>query len=144
VNRFWDKVDRVDPDECWTWQAATRKGYGVFFFCGRLVPAHRFAYELLVGSVPDGLELDHLCRNRGCVNPAHLEPVTRSVNVLRGESGARLRQAWIDRKSHCDHGHPLSGANLRVQKTGKRAGRRMCRACQREAQRRYAAKKAAG
>ena len=92
AERFWSKVDRRGLDECWEWLGAKLvKGYGHFFLGGtrqegnrRWVLAHRFAYEELVGPIPDGLDLDHLCRNVGCCNPAHLEPVSRSVNLLRG------------------------------------------------------------
>lgn len=83
--RFWEKVDRRGPDECWPWLAATSQGYGIFHVrVGEpLARAHRFSYGLLVGAIPDGLVLDHLCRNRACVNPEHLEPVTYRVNNLR-------------------------------------------------------------
>jgi hypothetical protein len=91
--RFWRHVVR-DPDtECWEWTAARKNGgYGSFAIGKGNVYAHRFAYEMLVGPIPEGLELDHLCRNRGCVNPDHLEPVTRQVNVLRGLVPEQTRQ----------------------------------------------------
>ena len=81
--RFWRYVEQ--RGECWIWTASIRpNGYGEFRCNGRLTRAHRFAFEQMVGPVPEGLQLDHLCRNRACVNPEHLEPVTGSVNVQRG------------------------------------------------------------
>ena len=88
--RFWRYVEQ--RRECWVWTASIRpNGYGEFRCNGRLTRAHRFAYEQMVGPVPEGLQLDHLCRNRACVNPEHLEPVTGSVNVQRGHE-ARSRE----------------------------------------------------
>lgn len=90
--RFWPKVDkdgpvpehRPDLGPCWVWVAGGwKRGYGCFYHDNRMTRAHCFAYELLVGPVPDGLELDHLCRNKGCVNPTHLEPVTHDENIKR-------------------------------------------------------------
>lgn len=85
--RFWAKVDVGD---CWEWTATRHpQGHGMFTPPqSNPVYAHRFAYELLVGPIPPGLTLDHLCRNRGCVNPDHLQPVTQRVNVLRGDAPA--------------------------------------------------------
>jgi hypothetical protein len=99
VERFWEKVDRRSDDECWPWMAALGgDGYGLLGRGGgKSVLAHRFSYEFLVGAVPEGLQLDHLCHtadsscaggrsctHRRCVNPAHLEPVTSAVNKARG------------------------------------------------------------
>lgn len=90
--KFWAKVDRRADDECWLWLGTkTAYGYGVVYFTrpgiGGVVEstttAHRVAYELLVGSIPEGLVLDHLCRNTGCQNPAHLDPCTRAENTRR-------------------------------------------------------------
>ena len=118
--RFWLKVE--DAGLCWHWTGHIGDGgYGTFRGPGRrTVKAHRFAYESLVGPIPDGLFLDHLCRVRHCVNPEHLEPVTGRVNTLRGE-GITAAQA---RRTHCHRGHPLSGDNLWIVR-----GRRCCREC---------------
>lgn len=135
IERFWEKVDRNGPipecapdlGPCWIWTAGRRgpDGYGGFTPTRkRTVFAHRYAYELLVGPIPDGLELDHLCRVRPCVNPSHLEPVTHRENVMRGRAVTAINA----RKTHCPQGHPYSGANLRFN-TG---GDRVCRACHRK------------
>jgi len=101
--RFWAKVDK-QPEGCWVWQAGKDwDGYGIFHACGRSWRAHRWAYESLVAPIPDGLVIDHLCRNRACVNPDHLEPVTDRVNILRGEGVAAVNAD----KAACDKGHPL-------------------------------------
>lgn len=119
---FWMKVKENRGNGCWEWQNALAHGYGCFApkqFV--MLRAHRVAYELLVGSIPEGLVLDHLCRNPCCVNPAHLEPVTQGENCRRGEgfAGRNIR------KTECKAGHPLSGTNLYVDPKG----RRQCRAC---------------
>ena len=119
--RFWRKV--IKTDGCWTWTAATvPAGYGRVQWQGRVQQAHRVAYELLVGPIPEGLHLDHLCRVRNCVNPAHLEPVTPGENVLRGTGVSAVHAA----AEFCRYGHPLSGENLRTKANGWRA----CRACE--------------
>lgn len=114
---------RVDGGGCWTW---TRKdngmGYGRAVVGARHCRAHVLAYEAFVGPVPDGLELDHLCRNRTCVNPRHLEPVTHRENVLRGECFAAVNA----RKTHCPQGHPYAGDNLYIEGHSRR-----CRKCSR-------------
>lgn len=91
--RFWAKVDKTET--CWLWTAAIRRrsGYGVFSHQARTMLAHRFAYELLVGPIPDGLVIDHLCRVRHCVNPDHLEPVTQRENLRRGMRWPSSRSA---------------------------------------------------
>lgn len=122
-DRFWEKVGRRSDDECWEWSAYKLQGYGRFGVGGsranggRIVYAHRWAYEALVGPIPEGLTLDHLCRNRACVNPEHLEPVTPQENTRRG---AIL-------KTHCPQGHPYSGENLFYGTDGSRR----CRECNR-------------
>lgn len=130
VDRFWDKVD-VTPG-CWIWQGKPNaQGYGTHtIYHQERTPAHRFAYELLVGPIPEGLVIDHLCRNPICVNPAHLEPVTNWENVLRGINHV----AQNVRKTHCDHGHEFTPENTKVQEDGHRS----CRTCMRESNRRRA------
>ena len=123
VDRFWSKV--VRSDGCWQWTGTISvKGYGRFRLQGRMAAAHRLAYHLAIGPVPQGLQLDHLCRNRGCVRPDHLEAVTARVNLLRGQTKAAANA----RKTHCPAGHPYEGENLFV--IAKR-GIRKCRACHR-------------
>lgn len=114
----------VNEGGCWIWIKIVRAdGYGSFPFNGRCVLAHRWSYEHFVGPIPDGLTLDHLCRNRACVNPNHLEPVTLRINSLRGE--APPIQRW--REDRCIRGHDLAEAYVRTD-----TGHRMCRACRRE------------
>lgn len=133
-DRFWEKVIVVD-DDCWPWMAhasgknVARLNYGTFHSGMRTVPAHRFSYELKFGPIPDGLVIDHLCHNPICVNPDHLEPVTQSENVLRGENEGGPGQSL---KTHCKNGHPLSGENLITTKSGVRR----CRTCRRRSDRR--------
>lgn len=139
AERFWSKVDLTSPGGCWVWTAGkiggVRGGYGSFKLEGRSVRAHRFSYETLVGPIPDGLELDHLCRVRACVNPAHLEPVTSRENSLRGDTF----QARNAAKTECPQGHSYDEANTYVDSKGKRH----CRICNRDTQRRYQARQRA-
>jgi hypothetical protein len=129
--RFWAKVDK-HGDGCWLWTGATSAGYGHIFVAGRkgrgrLSLAHRVSYEMHVGPIPVGLDLDHLCRVRNCVNPAHLEPVTRQVNLARGIGFTMERRNSHREKTHCPRGHEYVGENLYV----RPSGHRVCRACRR-------------
>ena len=100
--RFWKKVRKSDG--CWEWLAAKNSdGYGQFKVDGRQMLAHRWAYEQLVGPIPPELVCDHLCRNPGCVNPAHIELVTNKENILRGNAPSAQRARQIT----CKNGHPL-------------------------------------
>lgn len=133
-DRFMSFVHRSDSG-CWEWTGSTSyKGYAKFRQDGERMPAHRWAYEHWVGPIPEGLHIDHLCRNRKCVNPEHLEPVTPRENVMRG-NGVPARNA---RKTHCVHGHPFSGDNLRISLRGDRR----CRECYRIRLEKLRAKKA--
>jgi len=128
---FWEKVDRRGDTECWEWRGASNRGYG-YLYTGwaeradgtrhdRFTQAHRFSYELMVGPIPPGLVIDHLCLNKGCVNPAHLEPVTIAENTTRGAVS----------RTHCRRGHPFA-----LHTMYDRTGYRRCRVCRNASKRR--------
>ncbi|GAA3267724.1 HNH endonuclease signature motif containing protein [Streptomyces lavendulae] len=125
--RFWGKVQIGSPTDCWLWKPlGSVHGYGQFSSKGKTHLAHRFSYLLAKGPIEPGLTIDHLCRVRNCVNPTHLEAVTRAENLRRAQSWEN-GAAFQREKTHCSHGHPYAGENLRICKDGKRA----CRACNR-------------
>jgi len=126
ADAFWSRVQPTGF--CWNWTGAKGAGYGVIGHKGKQYRAHRVAYTLLVGVIPDGLDIDHLCRNTKCVNPDHLEPVETKVNTLRG-FGAHARNA---RKTYCDSGHEFNDKNVRMIE-----GRRVCIECARSYHREY-------
>lgn len=114
-------------DDCWLWQASHQsQGYAQIYAKvngqDSMLLAHRVMYEMLVGPIPDGLVIDHLCRNHGCLNPSHMEPVTSGENTRRGEAGINNT-----RKTHCPHGHEYTPENILLSQ-----GRRNCRACRRK------------
>lgn len=112
-----------EENGCWVWQGhISSDGYGRVYWNERQWLAHRAAYTLWAGPVAEGLELDHLCRNRQCVNPEHLEPVTHSENMMRSPIMGRAQLE----KTHCPKGHPYSEEN-----TMRRDGKRYCRTCER-------------
>lgn len=121
--RILDRVAFEPTTGCWLLVAGGVKGYCTSFHDGKSWRSHRLSYTLLVGPIPPGLEIDHLCRNRMCINPDHLEPTTTRENVLRGNG----HTARNHRKTHCVRGHELANANLYID----RRGRRKCRACER-------------
>lgn len=131
--RFWRLVEKGPG--CWMWKGSLNNGYGSLSAGSRTdhsrgkIPAHVISYELHIGRVPEGAEIDHACRNRACVNPEHLEAVPRRVNILRGESIV----AKNARKTHCPKGHPYDDQNTVRSKDGSRS----CRACRRERQRQW-------
>lgn len=130
---FWRKVAVVgNVCECWEWLASKKvDGYGrCGIGDGKLGYAHRVSYELTIGPIGVGLQLDHLCRNRSCVNPWHLEPVTQQENTRRGEAGKNMRD-----RTHCPRGHEYTPQNIRASKAGKR-GCKTCH-CERERERRW-------
>lgn len=123
--KFWTWVIKEPgPDGCWLWQGARDvDGYGLLRSGRPMRRAHRFAYEAVIGPIPKGLQLDHLCRVRNCVNPAHLEPVTGREN-LRREAAARPA------RTTCKHGHLLTEENTYLHN-----GVRSCRTCRRQHER---------
>lgn len=118
--RLREKIEPQEDSGCWVWVAGKSPlGYGRFGVGSNTYLAHRIVYEALVGPVPDGLELDHLCRNPSCVNPGHLEPVTHAENMRRGANA---------NKTHCPNGHEYTPENTHIRSSGWR----QCRACHRE------------
>lgn len=130
ADRLWPKVDAAG--DCWQWTAATHKGYGVIRPDAtdgrRQCQAHRVVWELLVGPIPDGLQLDHLCRNRACVNPDHLDVVTAQTNLVRGFGPTGLNA----RKITCDNGHDLTDPANLTGRAGTAGRGRECLACARD------------
>lgn len=122
--RFWAKVLITDGG-CWQWQANLVQGYGHFSVRTRTHKAHRWAYKFFVGPIPEGLHLDHLCRNPACCNPAHLEPVTPRENTMRSDNII----AHHAHKTHCHRGHPFSSENTKPVKRGGVIAGRSCRVC---------------
>ena len=125
IERFWEKVDKRGPDECWEWQGTLYKGYGSFHMeRGFATTAQRASHLLLKGPIPEGYEVDHLCKNPACVNPAHLEAVPPVVNLMRSDAPC----AQNARKTHCKRGHEFTDANTYIEPPN---GTRRCLICRR-------------
>ncbi len=128
---LWRLTENVAIDgDCLVWTGAKCDGYGRLHRNGNAQPVHRVAYELVHGPIPAGMDLDHLCRNRACFNPDHLEPVTRGENVRRGHP-------YRQRKEVCSHGHPMTGENVRVVYSKGRNPSVICVECKRRAGREW-------
>ncbi len=131
-------IKSSEPDGCWLWKDKLSKdGYAYFWVgqggkLGKNVPAHRVLYELMIGKIPEGCELDHLCKNPACVRPDHQEPVTHRINLLRGEGVAAKNAA----ATHCPQGHPYDLQNTYFTKEGWRG----CRQCRFESVQRFRSK----
>jgi hypothetical protein len=135
IVRYWEKVLKGEPGECWTWQGyidSKGNGYGQFWDGAKLLKAHRYSYEIVNGPIPAGMVIDHVCHNdsgceevpckhRACVNPDHLEAVTQSVNSIRGRSGNHQSA-----KTRCPSGHEYTPDNIYLRNAGKH---RICKAC---------------
>ena len=134
--RFWRKVQVNYTTGCWEWQAGGNTGYGLFSLRvsgykrrPKQVYAHVWSFNYLVGPIPDGLEIDHLCRNRACVNPKHMEPVTSYVNTMRGFGISAI----MSMKLYCNRGHRMFGDGLKwVGKSESGTRQRICMACRLE------------
>jgi HNH endonuclease len=127
MDRVMDKVSSEPNSGCWLWTGATTvHGYGhVNIGVGRgHIRAHRATYEALVGPIPEGMELDHLCRNPACCNPKHLEPVTHAENVNRGRAGALHPMRF---RTHCKFGHPMTSENVYRYPKSRAVECRICR-----------------
>lgn len=135
--RFWSKVGKAAPAGCWPWLASVQKkrgGYGQFKIGPRTRRAHIVSYELIVGLVPAGMVLDHLCRNPRCVNPAHLDPVPHGENTRRGMAPSAIAY----RTNRCQRGHAYTPEN--TIRRPNRPGKRECRTCENARQRVYHAR----
>ncbi len=136
--RFITKIE-VAPNGCWLWTGALNSGYGVVWDGAKVQRAHRVSYELFRGPLPVGTHGDHLCRTPRCVNPWHLDPVSKKENTLRGNSLA----AQHARQTHCIHGHEFTPENTRIYSCAGQPFMRICRQCNAIRQRTYHQKRRA-
>lgn len=122
IEKFEERI--LKTDSCWNWIGTIKtQGYGTFCFNYKKYYSHRFSYELYKNKIPEKFEIDHLCRNRKCVNPDHLEAVTSRINNLRSGSPSAINS----KKTHCIRGHEFNKENTYFSKTG-----RHCKACERK------------
>ena len=124
LERFWEKIKVNNQNGCWEWQGSTSQGYGNITINKKRYQTHRLAYETNKGLIPKGMELDHLCRNRICCNPEHLEVVSKEENIRRGLWHKTIN--WQTLKMFCLRGHPLFGDNLYIDEKHKK---RHCKTC---------------
>lgn len=133
AERVLDKFEIGDG--CWGWVGSLNSsGYGQINsggHSGRPLPAHRVVYEMVRGPIPDGLQLDHLCRNRACVRPDHLEPVTQEENIRRGDAGF-VHKMRMQATTHCVKGHEFTPENTGPGRNPNGNPKRVCRACKRD------------
>lgn len=123
--RFWQHVDTGSPNACWIWTGArNRDGYGHFYVSGKLVAVHRFSFELHKGPIPEGMEIDHLCRTHPCVNPLHLDAVSHQTNNRRGVHPNSFKNA-------CSQGHSYDLLNTMYVRGKSGTVQRRCRQCSR-------------
>lgn len=158
--RFWSKVDRSGGiNACWWWTGTVGSGgYGDFYVHNgspRIQKAHRYSYGLHYGAIPDDVEIDHLCHTkkcptpgvgdkcRSCVNPLHLEAVSRQTNILRGQSPERTREHFFTTVTHCPKGHEYTPENIRWEYRANGKGTRHCRECNRIRRRDFLARRRA-
>lgn len=141
LERFSEKYCVNSITQCWEWQGKKNNGgYGSFGFNRKGYSAHVASYLIHIGIIPDGLELDHKCRNRGCVNPDHLEPVTHKINCARGNTGHKGgREPGFKPPTHCSKGHKFTLKNTTILNT-KRGLRRQCKICAKLNGRKFRAK----
>ena len=139
LQRFLEKIDIREGSDCIWWSGSTKTmGYGKLGIGGRSgkeVFAHRLSYQWFIGPIPDGMQIDHICKNRACVNPSHLRIVTPRENKVFNSNSASAKNAL---KTHCPKGHPLFGDNL-VRRLRKRGWSRECKACTTNARQRRTA-----
>ena len=126
IQRFTKFIQLDILTGCWIWRGSIRAGYGLIKFKNQLKQAHRFSYEYYNGKIPEGFEIDHLCRNTNCVNPSHLEAVTHKENCRRGIS-------FQGSKTHCKRNHPYNKINIYHTPDGGRE----CRICRKISNEKY-------
>lgn len=132
IEKIWRKIEASSAEGCWNWNGTKRKdGYGKLMIDGKFVRAHRFFYELIIGRIEEVKVVDHTCRNRSCVNPAHMEIVTRAENTRRG-NGEVMN---ANRSNCCVKGHKRTRETICAKLKRDGTAHIVCRICRNEAQR---------